>query len=413
MSEVAHLHEMNAEVVPLAEPPAPQPERANAQVGEAPPSTEDGITIAEAPQKLPAGEDGGVASAAEPSLKVPPQRAIRPAVSASHMRISSRPSAGDTHFSNAAKTAAAASAISGRSHAVPYEGTAVCLPSRGRASQSRARAGAGGTAGGAKAAIPLAAEEADRAKAQPPQETAAAGRAATRARIRPPETRLTPGRSQKALTAYAAEAAANGSDAGSAKKASRRRLVKAKAAKTEGKRSKHPEAEVHVAIKATKSRRTVKVSKNAENSSDKPDGVEPAARLPKTVKKKTATGRPAAAEKGGEAAVAKKGSLKKAPAKKLSKVAAAADVVSSTDAATTNVANGESAEHAAAAKVEKQKHLNGAAETSDTEEEKSSVKQAGPKVEEENGAPAAEGDASAAAKHADPETMDAVEDPTE
>ncbi|KAG5471996.1 hypothetical protein CUR178_02661 [Leishmania enriettii] len=410
MSEVAHLNEMNAEGVPLAEPPAPQQERANTQVGEVPPSTEDGITIAETPQKLPAGEDGCVALAAEPALKVPPQRAIRPAVAASHMRISSRPPAGDTHFSNAAKTAAVASAISGRSHAVPYEGTAVCLPSRGRASQSRARAGASDTTGRAKATIPLAAEEADRAKAQPPHETTAAGRAATRARIRPPETHLAPGRSQKAPTANAAEAAANGSDAGPAKKASRRRLVKAKTAKTEGKRLKHPEAEAHVAIKATKSRRPVKVSKNAENSSDKPDGVEPAVRLPKTVKRKTAACRPAAAEKDGEAAVAKKGSLKRAPAKKLSKVAATADVESSTDAATTNVTNGESAEHAAAAKVEKQNHLNAVAETSDTEEEKSSVKQAGAKVEEENGAPAAEGDASAAVKHADPETMDAVED---
>ncbi|KAG5471322.1 hypothetical protein LSCM1_01401 [Leishmania martiniquensis] len=409
MSEAAQTNEMQAEVMPVAEAPPAAAEPAITKVAGAPASTEDGITLAEAPQKPHAGQDGCAAPAAEPVPQTPPQRTIRPAVSGSHMRISSRPLAGDTHSSNAHKTTAGASAMSGRSHAVPYEGTAVHLSSRGRAPPSRPRAGASDVGAVTKTSMPPEAEEVEQAKAQAPRETAATDCAAMRAKIRSPEPYRKPARSQKAPKANAASAAANGSEGGPLKKAPRRRLADLKAAGPKAKKATRLKTDGDVAMKATKSRKTVRESRKSQSPSDKADGVESAAITQKTLKKRSAKGKATAAAKGGEAAAAKKEATKKKAVKKSCKTATAAEAMPSSDAAASHAASGEGAPHAAEARAETEERRDAAGPMPCTEDQKSTMTQHHTKDEGEIGAPAAEGDATAATKHADPEAMDAAE----
>ncbi|CAG9579268.1 hypothetical protein LMJF_31_1050 [Leishmania major strain Friedlin] len=378
MSAVAHEFETPAEVRP---------------------SGQNGINMAAAP---PAREDGFSVSATELASKPHPNRAIQSTVSVPHTRILSRPSAGGVHFSDAGRTAASGSANGGKSHAVPYEGTVVHPSSRGRVSRSGAGAGAVASGAEAKAVVQLAGEKVKAAKVQFPQEIAAADHRATPAggKKRVPEPRLKHAHLPKVPEAYATAAAANGNGASAVKTTSRRRRRNGNTAGAEGRRPPHSQTAGQGAVKATKAKQPVGISKKTQGENGRAHCTEPAASSQESGKRKAAAARTA------EAAAAAKGSPKQKPAKKAIPAAAAAA------AATTNA---KSAEHGAAAQSQTEKSAAAAEASADQAcvDKKNIVEEATTEVDGVLSAPAVEKEAAAAAKHADPEATGAKEEAAE
>ncbi|GET91103.1 hypothetical protein, unknown function [Leishmania tarentolae] len=292
-----------------------------------------------------AGEDDCSAVTMDPVSQAPRSCGIQSTVSVVHTRIFSRPSAGGLRFSDAARTAAAGSSDGSKSHGVPYEGTVVHLPSRGRVWKSVPGAGAVANAPETNTDMPLATEKAKAAKEKSGQETAAAGHTAmpAKGKKRVPEVRLTRTFSQKAQETHATDTAADDSGSGATKKLSRRRCHHEKTAGAPGRQVRNPQTTETVIVKVIRAKKPVRVSRTTEGENGTSGSVAPSTSALKPARRKLT------ASTTDDAAVGKRSSKQKCTKKSIHTSAAAASAANARSTPNSTAAHSHTEEKSAQA----------------------------------------------------------------